>query len=129
MPRRNRLPLFLLILSALLFRSLIPTGFMPATGPSARHGAMLMLCPHGAMGMESATHGHDTGNGKNPAHPTLEQCPFGAAMGPAVHGAGAPLALSFPTVAARFQPDWTSVPGHHNPPHLQPPARGPPAFS
>ena len=109
-----------LVLAGVLFRGLIPAGFMPASGEAARHGALLVICTHGELGL----HGHG-GNGSGGA--SIEQCPFGAAAGPAVPSVK--LAFSFPPDLARFRPDWNAVLSHGTSPYLQPPARGPPTLS
>ncbi len=109
-----------LVLASVLYRGLIPAGFMPATGEAAQHGAMLMVCPHGEMGM----HAHD-GHGSGGA--SIEQCPFGAAAGPAVPGVK--VAFSFSQDRFHFRPDWAAVAHDGIAPQLLPPARAPPAVS
>jgi hypothetical protein len=109
-----------LVLAGVLLRGLIPAGFMPATGEAARHGALLMVCAHGQMAM------HDHG-GKAPAGPSLEQCPFGAAAAPSLPG-GAP-AFHLPPALAYAAPLALIPSGGGEPPHLQPPPRGPPLLS
>lgn len=109
-----------LVLAAILYRGLIPAGFMPAVGQAAAHGSMLVLCPHGDMAM----HGHD---GKGAGSAGIEQCPFGAAAGPALASGNSTFAPG--SVAAAFRPDWSPIPGFGAQPRLQPPARGPPAVS
>ena len=109
-----------LVLAAVLYRGLIPAGFMPATAEMASHGTLLVICPHGEMGM----HGH-AGSGSGGA--SLEQCPFGAAAGPALPSVK--LALSFDSDAFQFRPDWRTTAARGDSPHLLPPARAPPAFS
>ena len=118
--KRRHLPVIWLVLAGVLYRGLIPAGFMPATGEAARDGAMLMVCPHGMMGMHE--HG---GNGSGGA--SIEQCPFGAAAGPAVPGVK--LVFSFAQEAAHFRPDWSAGLNRGSTPHLQPPVRGPPVLS
>jgi hypothetical protein len=109
-----------LVLAAILYRGLIPAGFMPAVGEAAAHGGMVMLCPHGDMAMP----GHD---GKGSGSASIEQCPFGAAVGPALTSETPTLALA--SLAAAFRPEWSLIPNRGVQPHLQPPARGPPASS
>jgi hypothetical protein len=108
-----------LVLAGVLYRGLIPAGFMPATGEAARHGAILMVCPHGQMAM------HDHG-GKAPAGPSLEQCPFGAAAAPSLPGGT--IALHLPPALVYAAPAQLT-PSDGGEPHLQPPARGPPQLS
>ncbi len=110
-----------LILAGVLFRGLIPAGFMPATGEAAKHGALLMVCPHGEMAM------HDHGGGKHADGPSLEQCPFGAAGAPSLPST--PVAFHLPPHLAFARPLRGAVPDRGAAPHLQPPARAPPLFS
>jgi hypothetical protein len=109
-----------LVLASVLYRGIIPTGFMPATGEAVRHGTLLVVCPHGEMGMR----GHD-GNGSHGA--SLEQCPFGAAAGPAVPSVK--LVYPFTAVLAYFRPDRAALLRHGSLPRLHPPARAPPILS
>lgn len=110
-----------LVLAGVLFRGLIPAGFMPATGEAARHGALLMLCQHG----ELVAHGH--GEGKHPGGASLEQCPFGAAAAPSLPGAAPGFHL--PPALAYAPPAPLTPSERGEPPHLQPPARAPPQLS
>jgi hypothetical protein len=119
--KRRRLSTICLVLAAIVYRGLIPAGFMPAAGEAMRHGTIFVVCPHGEMGM----HGH---GGKGSASPTVEQCPFGAAAGPAVVSAGA-LFRSLLPERAPFRPEWNVVLSHAGQQHLQPPARAPPGYS
>jgi hypothetical protein len=109
-----------LVLAAVLYRGLIPAGFMPASGEAARHGALLMVCTHG----ELVLHEH---GGKAPAGPALEQCPFGAAAAPSLPGGA--LAFHLPPALAYAAPAPPTPADRGAPPHLQPPARGPPPLS
>lgn len=119
MRKYRRVTLIWLVLAAILYRGLIPAGFMPAAGQPG-HGSLLVLCPHGDMAM----HGHD---GKGPGSAGIEQCPFGAAAGPALTSGN--LTVGLARLAAAFRPDWSPVAGRADQPRLQPPARGPPAAS
>jgi len=120
MHRQRQLLIICLVLAGVLYRGLIPAGFMPASGEAARDGAMLMICPHGMVGMHE--HG---GNGSGGA--SIEQCPFGAAAGPALPGLK--LVFTFAPGPAHFRPDWSAVLNRGSMPHLHPPVRGPPLFS
>ncbi len=106
-----------LVLASVFYRGMIPVGFMPANGEAARHGTLLVVCPHGEMGM----HGHG-GNGSRGA--SLEQCPFGAAAGPAVPSVKQ--VYPFTASLAYFRPDRVAPFHHGTSPHLHPPARAPP---
>jgi hypothetical protein len=110
-----------LILAAVLFRGLIPAGFMPASGEAAKHGALLMLCFHGQL----ATQPH--GGGKHADGAALEQCPFGAAAAPSLPGTAAAFHLTPDLAYAR--PAFVSAAVHGDSSRLQPPARAPPLFS
>src|SRR6516165_7539556 len=70
---RARRRLVLLVLTALLLRALIPTGFMPFAGPGGPH---LGFCP-AAGALPPDAHAHYGGRGAPPAphHPT---CLFSA---------------------------------------------------
>jgi hypothetical protein len=118
--RKRRQSVICLVLAAILYRGLIPPGFMPAGGEAMRHGTMLVLCPHGEMGM------HEHG-GKGSATAPLEQCPFGAAAGPAI--VSAKLSLPFSPEMAPFRPEPDMAVDHRSQRHLQPPARAPPVYS
>lgn len=109
-----------LVLAGVLYRGLIPAGFMPASGEAARRGELLMLCPHGAMAM----HGH---GGKHADGAPLEQCPFGAAAAPSLPGAA--IAFHLPPALAYARPAPGPVADTAATPRLQPPARAPPALS
>ncbi|MDR3418029.1 MAG: hypothetical protein P4L83_17790 [Nevskia sp.] len=120
MPRSWRVIAVWLALAGVLYRGLIPAGFMPASGEAARHGTLLALCSHGAL------HVHG-GDGAHAGYWSLDQCPFGAAAGP-----GLP--------AARMAWDGAPPPRATPCPHYAhlrietaalrlPPARGPPIRS
>lgn len=124
-PRSNWRSLALLLaLTGVLFRGLIPAGFMPAVGTAQPNGAILALCSGGLLKAAPATGGDPAGA---PAAAASDECPFATAASPALPpdlpqlpplpvAASAPLGdLSLPpAVAAR---------------DLPPPARGPPSFS
>lgn len=109
-----------LVLAGVLFRGLIPAGFMPATGEAARRGELVMLCPHGTMDMGG--HGGKHGDG-----PALEQCPFGAAAAPSLPGGA--LALHLPPAPAHVGPARDDTSRRIDSPRLLPPARAPPLVS
>ena len=111
------------MLAAVLYRGLIPAGLMPASGAAAAHGAVLMICPHGDMVMPAS---HDHG-GKGPGSGSIEQCPFGAAAGPAAPSLR--FAPNFGTGSASNLPDRNIAVAPGSSPRLQPPARGPPIVS
>jgi hypothetical protein len=119
-----------LTLAAVLYRGLIPAGFMPASGEAAAHGALLVVCPHGDMvGMEGMSHQHGAHEhpGSGPGGTSLQQCPFGVAGAPALQGAG--LALPPGSGIDGFRPQWEALSRRDTSPAPQPPARGPPQFS
>jgi hypothetical protein len=110
----------LLALTGVLFRGLIPVGFMPSMLPAADHGVVLVFCNHGQLDVQSQG---ETGSD----HSSTEQCPFGAATGPALLGAIGLYSFERPRVDIRpvqrialRSPDFA---------HLQPPPRGPPVVS
>jgi len=109
-----------LILAGVLFRGLIPAGFMPATGEAAKRGQLLMLCTHG----ELAAHGHGGGHSDGS---TLEQCPFGAAAAPSLPGSA--VAFHLPPALLYARPALASTAATGATPRLQPPARAPPLSS
>lgn len=107
-----------LALAAVLYRALIPAGFMPATAEQARQGAVLVLCSGGLL-KQSQEPGH-------PAAHAYEQCAFAAAAAPALPPSVA-AAASFPaafTVPAAAQPAAQSLPQL-----ALPPVRGPPQYA
>ncbi|MBV8062573.1 MAG: hypothetical protein JOY51_03210 [Nevskia sp.] len=110
-----------LILAGVLFRGMIPAGFMPATGEAARKGALLVLCLHGQL----LAHGPD--GGRQPGGLVLEQCPFGAAATPALPHT--PVAFHLPPDLAYARPAAAITADHAESPRLRPPARAPPLFS
>ncbi|MGH8460812.1 MAG: hypothetical protein ACRESS_04340 [Stenotrophobium sp.] len=112
-----------LVLASVFYRGLIPAGFMPsATGAATRHGALLVICHHG----EFATH-EQGANGSGAGTTSLDQCPFGAAAGPALPSVK--IAFSFAPGLADFRLGWSAVLNRSASPQLQPPARGPPTLS
>jgi hypothetical protein len=123
-----------LVLLGVLYRGLIPAGFMPAAGEAAAHGALFVICPHGEMGMSMAgmqmpgmpmdMHRHA---GSSPSASSLEQCPFGAAAVPALPSLKT--AFYFPPVLAHSRPGWNATLSRQVSPRLQPPARAPPVLS
>jgi hypothetical protein len=109
-----------LAIASVLYRGLIPAGLMPASGEAARHGMLLVLCTHGELGGKLPNGGHAGDS-------SLQQCPFGAAAGPAlpstasvgwVAAAQATLHLPF----SQQQPRYSAY-------RALPPARAPPALS
>ena len=121
-PRKRRhLLVVCLVLAAVLYRGLIPAGFMPAMGDAAHPGAQLVICPHGEMGMMHS-HAGDGANGDS-----VEQCPFGAAAGPALPSVQ--LVFLFDPGPLQARTDLRAVPNQGASPYLQPPVRGPPVFS
>jgi hypothetical protein len=108
------------VLAGIFYRGLIPSGFMPAFGEAARHGSLLVVCHHG----ETRSHDHD---GSGSGDVSLDQCPFGAAAGPAL--ASAEFAISFVNGPIAFRPGRSTADHRGVPRRLQPPARAPPMFS
>jgi hypothetical protein len=78
-------------------------------------------------GMHRDMPGQEGHGGSAPAGASIEQCPFGAAAGPALPSVK--LAFSFPPVLAHSRPDRTAVLNRAATPRLQPPARAPPLLS
>lgn len=118
---RKHLLVIWLVLAGVLYRGLIPAGFMPATtGGATRHGVLLVLCHHG----EIAAHAQGA-NGSDVT--SLDQCPFGAAAGPALPSVK--IVFSFAPGLADFRQGWRAVLNRGASPQLQPPVRGPPTFS
>jgi hypothetical protein len=110
----------LLALTGMLFRGLIPVGFMPSMLPATNHGAVLVFCNHGQLDVQSQGEGGSD-------HSSTEQCPFGAAIGPALLGAIGLFAFERPRVDTRpVLRIALRFPGFS---HLQPPPRGPPVLS
>jgi len=109
-----------LVLAGVLYRGLIPAGFMPASGEAARHGALLVLCTHGQLG----TQGQGTGG---PGGVSLEQCPFGAAAGPALPSVDT--AFVFPPAPDHIRAERSALFNRGASPRLLPPARAPPILS
>jgi hypothetical protein len=113
----------LLALTGVLFRGLIPAGFMPALGADASGGAVLVLCSGGALKSAAAAtdpHGH-------PAAQAMDDCPFAAASSPALPPA---LASLLPVLQADVEPirqGEAARPSSHR--HPLPPARGPPRIA
>jgi len=110
-----------LVLAGVIYRGLIPAGFMPASGSHvAGYNAFLVICRHGEMAS------HDP-SGTSSDGSSLEQCPFGAAAGPAAPSVK--VVFSFAPVLAVNKPVWNIVSSYHETPQLQPPVRGPPVLS
>lgn len=108
----------LLALTGVLFRGLIPAGFMPAM--SADAGSLLVLCSGGTLRTAVDPDGA-------PAAQAMDECPFAAAASPGLPPA--PLMLA---VRREF---GVSGPVAAGTPHLsaasrtRPPARAPPSFA
>lgn len=73
-----------LALAGMLYRSLVPAGFMPAAGEAVRAGMWLTLCPHGQL--------HDSRAAPAAPHQPagdhgIQLCPFGTAAATALPGA------------------------------------------
>ena len=109
----------LLALTGVLFRGLIPAGFMPSTLQAADRPALLVLCSHGQLDIQ----GTDDGDGGT-GHSSFDQCPFGAATGPALPGSVTEFA--FASVPGDAPAPSLTAPPYSGSIRLQPPARGPP---
>jgi len=118
--KQRHLLVVCLVLAGVLYRGLIPPGFMPASGEAARHGALLVVCTHGQLG----THGQGAGS---PGGASLEQCPFAAAAGPALPSINT--AFFFPPAPDHVRADWSAISNRGGSPRLLPPARAPPVLS
>ncbi len=118
--RRSHLLAIWLVMASVLYRGLIPVGFMPATGEARRHGAVLMVCPHGQFS------GHGAGGG-HAGDSSLQQCPFGAAAAPAIPNLKAVHFFAPLPVPRRADAAGMDVASATH--WLLPPARAPPALS
>jgi hypothetical protein len=70
----------LLALTGVLFRGMIPAGFMPAVGTDAQAGAILALCSGGMLKSVAVSADPDG----HPAAQAMDECPFAAASSPAL---------------------------------------------
>lgn len=112
----------------LLFRLLIPSGYMIAPDHEGRPGLALCAAPARAAA-EPAAHGDHDGHPSDPApsKPGERPCPFAAVAAPPLPPAPAALPAGVPAVAAL--PD---LPASSDPPRVAraappPPATGPPS--
>jgi hypothetical protein len=110
-----------LALAGLLYRALIPAGFMPGNSAQAQAGAVMVMCP-GGMLMPAG----DMAPGQPQAH-AYSQCPFAEAAGPVLPPA-LPVLPPAPAPA-------TPLPARQTPAsplrftRVRPPARAPPLYS
>jgi hypothetical protein len=118
---RARLDLLVLLLvgASVLYRALIPAGFMPANLSAAQNGSLLMVCHHGDL--DTHEHGGDGSDDRS-----FEQCPFGAAMGPALLGNLYAIALDVPSLSVVQVWDAESIAAAK--PRLTPPLPRSPSF-
>lgn len=112
-----------LALAGVLYRSLIPAGFMPAAGDAAHAGALLMLCPHGEF---HGSHGSPAAPHPPAGDHGVQLCPFGTAGASTLPGAAADVpveldAVPLPGGRAEHRAALALV--------VPPPARAPPALS
>lgn len=110
-----------LLVVALLYRALIPTGYMPAfpstDAPAVagmHRGGWIMLCP-GGLWESYGRHGLFE-----------QQCFFGMAAAPTLPGSA--VALVSATSATMESPPIRLSSGLLSAPSLRPPVRGPPRF-
>lgn len=118
--RRHRFTIWL-ALAGLVYRALIPSGFMPASGAQAQTGAVMVMCP-GGMLMPA----EPDAKGKPQAF-HYAQCPFAVAIAPAL-----PSVLVLPPALAALyaaMPAPGLLSALPAPAHTHPPARGPPSLS
>ena len=112
----------LLALLGVLYRGLIPAGFMPAVPAEAQRGAWLALCSGGTLKSLAAP-----GQPQAPAAHAYAECAFALAAVPALPAAAVrptlPDSAPAETIAARSS---SIVPA---PLCARPPVRGPPLYS
>lgn len=113
--RSNRLVLWL-VLTSVLSRALIPAGFMPNVHRWMHQGGLLVICPHGDLMTHKASGGA--------ASTSEQQCPFGAAAGPALPSSNAVRMLATTPDGLLVKLSVVNAEGTAS--HLQPPPRGPP---
>lgn len=114
---RPRIAALALIFGALLFRAVLPTGFMLAPGTTG--GVQIVLCD----GVAPAHHHGD--HGQHP--PGAQPCPFALALHPAAPPAPLLLALPSPQPAPEAVAPLNAAPRLAFA-ALTPPATGPPAI-
>jgi hypothetical protein len=106
-------------LAAVLFRALVPAGYMPVHADSSGPGLQLAVCHGGALiTSDAAGAGH---------HVSQSECPFALSAMAAIPPTGfAPSLAADVTVAAVDDQSPSVV---VSPARLRPPARAPPLFS
>lgn len=118
MSRRLHRPLvFWLIAAALLWRGLVPAGFMPVVGGADGSGLHFALCSGGTLVPA------DGDNGTSVTH----VCPFAAAEIPALPGLSLHLPLSLPRMESPASVAAITPPSLNRP--RRPPVRGPPSLA
>ena len=118
--RRKQFALWL-ALAGLLYRALIPAGFMPASHAQAQTGAVMVMCPGGMM-MPAG----DMEQGKPQAH-AYAQCAFAEAAGPVLPPA-LPVLPPAPLPSALL-PARHTLDSPLRLTRIRPPARAPPLYS